>query len=323
MTDRPHLSVLALLCVAAAWMAARPAFGQDPSWKLYDVRDLIGLLPPLEHASSAATASPRTPGGLLLSGETLPAAGTGGPGSHRTPASFVGGAASVDELMDRICGTLFLDPKPMLPGVYGIEAEEAEHERVQQMLGKIRALYSERYAVDLVWYTVPIADGPSIGDEITPVEPMHRHRFMVARRAPTALFLGQQHAYLADLTAVVATGAVGYDPETKRVDNGLRLSLLVGAGPDTKDTTWIQLIGELRRVTMGKFAGSVRIAEPAAPQPHETTRATVMPIELPTVGVRSIHASLRVELGKLTVLNVLDGFGGGDSIVVAVSVTKL
>ena len=198
MLRSPLSRVLLLLGLAATFVAAPNTYAQV-SWKLYDMRDLIGLIPP----TTPLVAQP-----------------------------FVERGKSVDELMDRVCTALGIVHAPLLPGVYGVEAEDAQHTQVKGLLEKIRALYAERYEVEIVWFTAPAEEIQSIGDQITPVEPLHRHRLVVTRRTPTPLTLITRHSYVSDLTAVVATSAMAHDPETRSIDGGLQLSILVGAGQE-------------------------------------------------------------------------------------------
>ncbi len=277
----PSLSCVSVMSVLTVALAAGSSASAQETWKLYDLRDLIAVLP--------STTPP-----------------------DEDEPYLAAGAQSADELMERVCSELGIHYAPFLSGVYGLEAEEAEHARVRQLLEQIRSLYAEPYAVELVWFTASAGEAPSIGDVITPAEPHHRHRFVVARRTPTPLVSVTRYSYVSDLTAVVATSAATHDPRTSSTDAGLRLSVLVGAGPEEANATSIQLVGELRRVTMGRKSA-----------PVGTFETGPMAIELPTVSTRSIRTDLRVEHGKMTVLNVLDGFGEGECIVLAGSVKKL
>lgn len=278
---RPTLSCVSLVSVLTVALAAGSSASAQETWKLYDLRDLIAVLP--------STTPPDDDEPYLAAG-----------------------AQSADELMERVCNALGVHHAPFLGGVYGVEAGDAEHTQVRQLLERIRSLYAEPYAVELVWFTAPTGETPSIGDEVAPAEPHHRHRLVVARRTPTPLAVVTRYSYVSDLTAVVATSAATHDPRTASTDAGLRLSVLVGAGPEEAGTTSIQLVGELRRVTMGRKSAPIGTFEMGS-----------MAIELPTVSTRSIRTDLRVEHGKMTVLNVLDGFREGECIVLAGSLRKL
>jgi len=284
-------------------LAVGPRASAQETWKLYDLRDLIAVLPPTPPPEQPATTSQLQP--FQTRSQDAPLRPPG-------PPTLSAGIRSADELMERVCGALGVLHTPFLGGVYGIQAGEAEHAQVKQLLEQIRSLYAERYFVELVWFTAPGGDAPSTGDEVSPSDRHHQHRLVVARRTPTPLLVVTQHSYGSDLDAVVATSAATHDPRTASIDAGLRLSVLVGAGPEEADTTSIQLVGDLRAVTMGKTSGS-----------FGTPDTDAMAIELPTVSTRSIRSDLRIPHGKLTVLNVLDGFGEGECIVLAGSVRKL
>jgi hypothetical protein len=291
------------MSVLTVTLAAGPTASAQETWKLYDLRDLIAVLPPTTLPEQPAIASQVPP---------FQTWDIGAPARPPEPPTLTAGVRSADELMKRVCGALGVTYAPFLGGVYGIEGGEAEHAQVRQLLEQIRSLYAERYAVELVWFTAPAGETPSIGDEVAPAQPHHRHRLVVARRTPTPLVVATHYSYISDVSAVVATGSALHDPRTGNTDAGMRLSVLVGAGPEEADTTSIQLVGELRRVTMGKTSGPVGTAETGS-----------MAIELPTVSTRSIRTDLRIAHGKMTVLNILDGFGEGECTVLAGSVGKL
>ncbi len=290
--------ILLSLTLMTALAAASPASAQT-SWKLYDLRDLIGSLPPPPRVEAAA---------VTRSVFTIPA---GGPTAPR-PGSAGEPTGSTRELMDRLCAGLGVAHTALLPGVYGIEAEETGHTALVNMLEQVRELFTERYEVEILWFVASPDQAPSIGDPVTPTGPLHRHRLVAARRTPTELVHVSQYTYVSGINPIVAQQAVGYGPETRREESGLRLSILVGAGSETDTATSLQVTGDLRRVAMGKMSG-----------PLITDAARSMELELPQVSVRSIRSSIRIEYGKLTALGVTDGFDDGQCVVIAASVRKL
>ncbi len=293
----PQFSRMLRLLTLATLVFAVPAVSAQSSWKVYDLRDLLGLIPPPRPAD---VPSPEPRVGMGIYGEP-----------PESPAPK-GAPHSVDQLMDRLCNALAVNCTPLLAGVYGVEADDAEHTQVLQMLEEIRALYGERYEVEIVYFMVDAEQAPAIGDPATPAGPLHRCRLVVTRRTPTPLTTVTVQSYISDLQPVVAQNAVAYDPLTERAADGLEASILVGAGKDEGNATSIQVIGKLRRVSMGKMSGPVLSGDPSGLQ-----------IELPAVSVRSIQSHLRVEYGKLTVLSVLDGFDAGQSFVIAASARRL
>jgi len=198
-----------------------------------------------------------------------------------------------------------------LPGIYSVEAEEAQHAKFHQMLYQFRTLFEDRYEVEIVQYTIEMADVPSIGDEVSPASFVRRQRLVTTRRTPTPVEIISRHTFVSEIVPVVATDAVGYVVETDQVDEGLRVSLLVGAGEENEQTTSIHLFGSVREVVMGKMSGSL-----------EDERSPLQ-VELPMERSRSIQSNLRIPFGKLTVLAVTAGFDGTDSIVIAAMVRKL
>jgi hypothetical protein len=278
----------------------------ERSWKVYDVRDLIGLVPPPPPskaelcAKQAAIAS--IGGGQSIFGAiTAPKLDP-----KRSPAE------SVDAMMKRLCDEMGVVYAVLFSGVYGIVAEETEHATLQVMLESVRGLYVGRYAVELLWYTVAPDQTPTIGDVVQPAEATHRHRLVATRRTLVELVEVTQHTILAGQGPVVAQSAVGYQPSTESVESGLRLSLIVGADKETDATTTILVAGDLRRVVPDRMSGKLLGA-----------MTQNIGIELPEIRVRSIHSNIRIEFGKLTALSVLDGFDEGGCIVVSASVQKL
>lgn len=240
---------LLALTLITAFVFTSTASAQT-SWRVYDLRDLIGLLPPPMRIEAAGPMM-----STIIPSDAEPMA--------QRPDS-------VYELMDRLCQSLQLIHVALSPGIYGIEAGEAEHTTLLSMLDKVRELYVERYEVQILWYSTSSAQAPAIGDPVTPAEPLHRQRFVVARRTPTELVQVSQFAYVSNIQPVIATNAVGYAYEVSRVESGLRASIIVGAGSETETATSIQVTGNLRHVAMGKMSGTLT-----------TDQARSMEVELP------------------------------------------
>ncbi len=301
----PHISKILLLTTLAATLTATPAATAQESWswKLYDLRDLIGLIPPTmsvkEEPSHIAQMRPYT-----TTEQTAP-----------KPDKEI-----LDKLMDKLCTVLAVDGTRLFAGVYGIQAEDIQHALLLRTLEEIRALYAERYEVEIAWFTAAADQAPAVGDVATPVNPMHLHRLVATRRTPTPLEVITQYAYVSDLQAVVATGAVAHDPEIETAEGGLRASILIGAGQEKEGATTIQIVGELRRVVMGKMSGPLTGTSTGSAGSSETSS---MQLELPIVSVRSVRSDIHIEYGKPTVLGVLDGFDDGQCFVLAASVRRL
>ncbi len=296
----PRTSTMLLSLTACTLMTTVASASPPSTWKLYDLRDLFGLLPPPERVEA--------PVPQAMSVYTTTAAPTPPPDA-------------VDELMSRLLGNLFeLDSTKLFPGVYGIEGDEAQHATLFKMIEEVRSLYKERYEVEIFWYSAPSDQSPGIGDPVTPTEPVHRHRLVVPRRTPTEVAQITQQAYVSGIDPVVATGAMGYTSVTQHEESGFRVAILVGAGSNAESTISIQINGELRQATMGKMSGP---AEGKASRSGVIDETRSMAIELPKVSIRSIQSLVHVESGKPTVLAVVDGFIDGECIVVAASVRPL
>ncbi len=300
---RVSQSVLLLTLSQVVTLIATPTAVGDPVLKLYDLRDLIGLIAPPPRAGESADPSRHALSEAAVLSALAPTAEKSRPsGPPEGP---------VEQLMDRLHGALPLGFSQirLLPGVYAIETEEEGHAQLEKMLEQIRSLYAERYQVEIVWFRVPTERTPSIGGEVTTEEPVHRHDAVVVRRTPTPLVAVTRHTFISGMQPVVAQGAVGYEPLTAVREEGLKLSVLVGAGREDKQSTMMDITGDIRQVAMGKTSGPL-------------TRDN-LEVELPKVSVHSIQSHLRVPLGKRTVLTVVDGFAEGESIVLAASVRKV
>jgi hypothetical protein len=289
-------------CGLVAVLLFPSASRAQASWKLYDLRDLVSALPAAHEESTGTTSGSeqrfRFGPGLDL---------------RKTPeiVPTKAGARNVDDLMNRICDSIELDCTRLVAGVYGIEAEEPDHARVQQMLEGIRNLYRERYAVEIVLFRVPVDQPPAVGTETTGVAPDVRQHLVVSRRTPTRVAILSYNSFLSGLSPVVATGAVGYAPETSTVDDGLDVSVVVGTNGQEADGTTLEVTGEVRTVTWPHEGTELWTADGA----HTSLR-------FPVISVRSVQFHVHVLFDKLTVLGVLAGFEEGQSLVLAASVRR-
>ncbi|MCH7995979.1 MAG: hypothetical protein IIB57_16245 [Planctomycetes bacterium] len=269
----------------------------EPTLKLYDLRDLVATIP-----WSVELDRPVNSKSQLNSIYQAPP-------TARTPQETR--EDRIKGFFENLVYGMDLDYEMWLPGIYSVQAEEAQHAKFRQMLNQFRALFESRYEVEIVQYTIEMADVPSIGDEVSPASFVRRQRLVTTRRTPTPVEMITRHTFVSGIDPVVATGAVGYAVETDQVDEGLRVSVLVGAGEEDEHTTSIHLFGNVRDVRMGKMSGLL-----------EDDRSPLQ-VELPMVRSRSIQSNLRIPFGKLTVLAVTAGFDGNDSIVIAAMVRKL
>ena len=287
-----------MLCLVVTVLLAPAASARaESSWKLYDLRDLMAVIPPLRTGELASTRA-------MLESLLQPV-------TPKSPSIFeVKG--SVDNVMEDLCDALDLSQYARLvAGVYVVEAEETEHALIVQMLEGIRGMYAEQYEVEIIWFSVASDQAPSAGSEASPVDPPHRHRLVAPRRTPTPLTRVSLHTYVAGLQPVVAQSAAAYDVQTRSIADGLQATILVGAGKEDAGSTSIQISGDLRSVTMGKTSAPITYA------------GSELRVDLPIVSVRSIQTNRDIEFGRLTVLTVVDDFEDGQCVVIAASVRKL
>lgn len=294
---RPMMAGLLLVLAISS-----SAFGQA-SWKLYDLRDLISALPPVDEK--------RGDGGTGLGRGVGHLPAPEWPPIKDIDATKVAGK-NVDDLLNQLCGSMGIKCTRLVAGVYGIEAQDADHARVQDLLEGLRNLYRERYAVELVLIRVPVDQAPAIGAEAQASSPTARHQFVVSRRTPARVAILSISTFLSDVSPVVAQSAVGYAPDTTSVDDGLDVSVLVGSDGDEKDGTSIEVVGGLRRVSWPQEGTDFKTAEGGQ-----------IGMKFPVVSVRSVQFHLQPKYGKLMVMGVLAGFEEGQSLVLAASVRKL
>jgi len=294
---------LVLMFVLVCVLSATPSVFAEGSWKLYDLRDLISALPPPQ--GKEGEPAPHTEKSIygLMAPESLPMS---------VAANAPRPEKNVDELMNQICGAMNLKCTRLLAGVYGIEAEDAEHGRVQNMLERLRDIYRERYSVELLVFRAPTAQAPALGAETPPADPIYVDRFVVSRRTPTRAAILSQNTFVSGVSPVVAQSAAAYAFEKTHVDDGLDVSVLVGADNEDKDGTSIQVVGELQKVSWPEEATELRVTEGGP-----------IHLKFPVVNVRSVQCHLQIKYGKLVVLGSLTGFNEGESVVVAASVRKL
>jgi|GEM_PF-3403759 len=266
----------------------------EASWRVYDVRDLIAVLP-----ASDGPVKPTPPTGTIFSSDE-PAP----PPQLPQPDSL---QKTVKELADRLA----MDFMPMFPGVFGIEAEEAEHAQLREMLSQLRQLYQERYAVDISMYEVESASASNIGDEVPAGWGGSRQSLVVTRRSPTEVNVLTRHAFVVEVQPVVASGAVGYSPDVKHVEEGLRIRVVVGADKENAEGTTVAIAGRVRRIALERRSDPVDASE------------TGLRVDLPTERERSVQSQLRIPFGSARVLTVVPGFDGEHAIAIAAAVRKL
>jgi hypothetical protein len=315
---RPFCQKLMLSSVTVCvWVGVAVADTQ-PVWKLYDLRDLVVLIPPL--SSDRAVSSMFSSDALLnitaTQAERVHGLSVFSGGIAGEPATEPSGAAAdsdaLNKVVNTLCQTLEIDCARMFTGVYGVTAEEAQHAVLLQSLEQVRALYAERYDVEIVRFVVPVDQAPAIGDKVVPTPVAHVDRFVALRRTPAPLTRVSMSRFVSELIPVVATGSVGYSMETQYAVDGLRAVVLVGAGPQDQAKTSFHMVGHLREVVLDKTS-----------TPISDNQNIHLQVDLPEIKVRSIYSNVEMEYGQLAVVSVVDAFAEGQSFVIAARITKL
>jgi hypothetical protein len=258
-------------------MAGASAAFAEASWKLYDLRDLLAALPARSDGPEART-----------DGE------------------------NVEEMLDRVCDAFAIGCTPLTPGIYGIEAQDADHARLQLLLQGLRDLYQDRYAVQFFVYRSPVERAPRIGDEAPAIKPVQCHQFVTSRRTPTRLHILAQSAFVSGVTPVVAQSVSAFEPKTTAIHDGLDLSVLVGANGNDEEGTTLGIVGEMKRVTWPKQAVDDSPFGPAEVR-----------LRFPLIDVRTIQSNLHVKFDKAVVVSVSAGYDEGECFILAASIRKL
>lgn len=280
----------------AGLAAAQPADADARTWKIYDLRDLIGLLPPAEQPPPYTGAE-----NLMLS--------TGSPLPDYKPQPAPN---PVDTLLGRLCDAFGAPHERLLDGVYGVEATDEAHDLLRRMLLEVRALHAERYVVEIAWYTLTDGERPAVGKSGTPPASATLQSLVVTRRTPTVFSQVVRRRFLAGVNPVVAEGAVAYEPEPGIVLDGIRATVCVGASPDAEGTTTLRLLGDVYLATLGRL--------PARP---DSGMEPSPAIEFPAEAVRTLRADVPIAFAQWTTLAVVPGFVDGATIVVFGRVSPL
>lgn len=246
----------------------------DPVWTLYDVRDLRAVLP--------------------REGE-----------EESDGAEYA--------LMDRLCTALGLSFTPVAAGVVAVEANPREHQRLRGLLGDVKQFYTERYVLDLAIAHMPAASAPSVGDEVSGVEPTRRSSFVLQRRTQHPVGDLEEWQMVRAFQPVAAQGVAAYEGQLHVVRAGNDLLAIVGAGDDTSEGASLSLTGELIAVDGGR----------AAATPETSLSGPTVVTSGPRVSRRPVRGDLFLRYGRPTVVAVAAGFSDNQSIVIWAVVRKL
>jgi hypothetical protein len=283
-------------------LAGLPGARGDDSWRVYDLRDLNPLL------GQTAPSGPSTLGTLFGDGGGGMMAGGAVPG-FMLPAE---GEAPTDRLMSQMESIGSLGQyRCLTSGVYLVQAEDEGHERLTHVLDALRALYLERYVLELAWHDVAACEAPVVGAVAPPPELVNRHQVVLARRTPTPVESTEAQTYLATYEPVVGTSVSEVRPVAAQAESGLRALVTVGAGPEDEKGTSVDLLGLFQNVALRSAGDAVA-----------SGAARFGPIGLPTVARRSVAGSWPVKYGEPTVIAVVSGFEDSRVIVVTATVRK-
>ncbi len=305
-------ALAALASFAAIWSAAA-----QTSYRIYDLRDLDALAPapPSVPAPPPPPAPPR-PFGL---GASEPVAASGAaPDSAPQPEEQM---AFSDHLLSCLHqGLLSLggaEYSTVAAGVFLVEAEEEAHTKLTALLEQVRALFGERYLVELTGSIVPAAEAPAPGQPakeplFSDVRRYWRQQVVVARRTPTAVEAVREHTYVSSLDPALAEGVVGYEPVIGTATEGVRMRITVGAGAESAADTTLNLDGQLTAVDLSHEAG-----------PHGAAQSAGWMVQLPVVIRRTVRTAVRISFDQPTVVAVSGGFERDEVIVITAALKKL
>ena len=306
---RTMIGVLALVALASTALA-QPA-SQGEVLRIYDVRDLAAVLPGDDGGPAGrwrGVGRARSTAGGGGRGQ----AGFGSAGGGRETSIFVDrGSDPAHRLVDRLCTVIGIECEPLLRGIIAAQGTIARHDQLAEQLREVRLLFTERYEIELACFSVGASSAPELGAPIDGVELELFSRQVIVRRQPTTFRAVTSHTYLADLIVVTGDSAIGYQPQTKTLDDGLTLQLLIGAGDENARATPLEARGELTRVSFDRSA----IKLPGRPD-------TPPAVEMPSVDRRTIQTAVSIEYDKLVAIAVVPGFERGEAVVIAARVRK-
>ena len=225
---------------------------------------------------------------------------------------LVGQGMETDNLLFHLGGANGINVEELAPGILSFWGTEAQQAGFAHQLRLVGALYAERYEVELACIALGDRQVPRLGAVVELEEPRFHTKQIVTRRQPTEVKAVTTHTYVAELRVITGDNAVGYEPRTRVVDEGLSLGLVIGAGEENARGTPLEARGELTWVSFSRMSTAL----PGRPDDPPS-------IVLPSVTRRTIQSAMRIEFGKLTAIAVVAGYEDSGPIVVAAAVRKL
>lgn len=330
-TSLLHVASIAASLTVPSWTAhaaarpqragetsAAPARDETTALKVYDLRALA-IIPMEPRRGSLANVDSWPPG----SGQEE--RGPFDAPARRAPE--VGPASGADTLVALVTNSMGLTPNKIAEGLYAVVATEGDHRLLADLFAQVRAVDAPTYEVEIALLQAPSAAAPAIGAP-APTDggapPMLRSRQIAVRHLATDINSLRRQHFVADWQPIVAEQTVGFDPVTAFVDDGVRLSVHIGAPPTLPESGGSGSPGTIPV----KLAGEVsytRINDAELPVAGTNTgsQPPVLRFGQPVSLVRSVRSELKLQPGTPTVVAVLDGFEPGQAIVVTMSIRPM
>lgn len=219
-----------------------------------------------------------------------------------------GGTATGDENLEAVFSSLSssmnIERHRLSAGIYTLITSRREHEEIGRMLGQLRSLYAESFLIEVCCYRVEAGAAPAVGAaaDVSGKDVLRTVRLAAPLRAATRGQSITRHAYVGGWQPIVGSQVVGYESQMKSIDEGLVVQVQVG--PADEGSAMLNVSGVLSAVSFIYV-----------PRPGDG--GSGRDLAIPVSQIRTIHAQTPVKFGQATVVTVLDGLDGADSIVVA------
>lgn len=329
-------SVVVATCAVATLAAAAWA---ERSIKMYDLRDVAAVLPARDIAvanpqeSSVALLSP----GKLATGmmthdvpilSDIPIVGMSfrkpgvesAPLADQHPPAGEPAGSPTQRLVGNACGALGATATEIVQDVYIIEAEDFEHAQLAEIFENVRALYKDRVEITVSVYEVDSAKSPAIGAASTLGDgAAMTARTVAARKSAVPVIATRDLTYISRLSPIVGDSAVGLEPGTSQVTDGLTLVVRV-TGTE-----------EQPRASLSGMISKTQIEQSTVPADQAMAAASVtlspggplLAIGLPRTERRSLRSDVGLEPGRPVVACVTPSFAPGKSLVVTLGVRTI
>lgn len=270
---------------------------QEDELKVYDLRDLVALLP-----KPPAPAAPSVP--ILTD---VPIVGN----LFRNEGQAEPAPKPADQI-NLIAAAAGLSLQPMGENIYLGVGSTDRHHAFEQVLPQLRKIESESFDVELTVAKTDAATSPPLGSAFDASGPVVRIHRTVNARETVALSAVRSESYVAGWVPVVANDAVGYQSQNGVVRSGLESTLVLRTNGPSAD---IELDGSLTRSTISYTSPELSTGKQDPP--------AKLSIGLPRVDERLLGARTRVPFGRSVVLAVVSGFEEGSNLVVSIKVSKI